>query len=343
MHAHVPAGTGIRLDVELEDGGSRSVPQVDRWVEDRVLGTAPPSARRPSCSPPTCRSGGTGSSRHVDAPALDPGTLTSTLVVTPERLELPEPVASRRVVGLMAQLYQVRSAGSWGVGDLRDLADLATWAAAAHDADFLLVNPLHAAEPVAPMEPSPYLPTTRRFVNPMYLRVDDIPEVHGLDPSGHRRMQEIAARGRRLDEGDRIDRDAAWALKREALQLVHDVGLGTARSADLAAYCEREGEGLLRFATWCALAESLGLPFTEWPERFQDPGSEAVDAFQESERDAVDFHRWLQWLLEQQLASAQRDAQVAGMSLGIVHDLAVGVHPVGRRRLGARRHPGARA
>ena len=70
----------------------------------------------------------------------------------------------------------MRSAGSWGVGDLRDLATLAEWSAREHGADFVLVNPLHAAEVVAPMNPSPYLPTSRRFANPLYLRVEDVAE-----------------------------------------------------------------------------------------------------------------------------------------------------------------------
>ena len=96
----------------------------------------------------------------------------------------------------MAQLYQVRSAESWGVGDLGDLADLATWAAAAHDADFVLINPLHAAEPVTPMEPSPYLPTTRRFVNPLYLRVEDVPELAPARARGVRPGVDPGCRGR---------------------------------------------------------------------------------------------------------------------------------------------------
>ncbi len=328
VQTHVLAGSGVRLVVELEDGTERDVPQVDRWVPDRVVdGT--PLGEATFELPGDLPLGWHALVAHIDAPALEATSARATLVVTPERLELPEPVASQRVVGLMAQLYQVRSSGSWGVGDLRDLADLATWAAAAHDADFILVNPLHAAEPVAPMEPSPYLPTTRRFVNPLYLRVEDIPEVVSLDASAQRRMLDLAAAGRALSAGDRIDRDAAWALKSQALHLVHDAGLTPARAAAFAEFCAREGEGLLRYATWCAIAERRGLPFTEWPADLQDPDGPAVHAFQEAESDTVDFHRWLQWLLEQQLASVQREARMAGMSLGVVHDLAVGVHPVG--------------
>ena len=94
---------------------------------------------------------------------------------------LPERMGDRRAWGVATQLYSVRSAQSWGVGDVADLADLAVWAGAEHGAGFVLVNPLHAAEPAARMEPSPYLPTTRRFQNPLYLRVERIREYADLD------------------------------------------------------------------------------------------------------------------------------------------------------------------
>ncbi len=325
---HVPGGSDIRVVVELEDGGRRELAQVDRWVADRVvdgvtLGEA--TFEVPSDLP-------LGWHRLVadpEVPAPHPGTTTGTLVVTPQRLELHEGLRDRRAVGLMAQLYQVRSGGSWGTGDLRDLADLGSWAAAAHDADFVLVNPLHAAEPVVPMEPSPYLPTTRRFVNPLYLRVEDVPEVALLENSAHRRLLQLAEGARALNAEDTIDRDAAWTAKKAALRLVHDAGLTEGRRATFEAFCAREGEGLLRFATWCALAEVWGMPWTEWPQEYLDPESPAVAAFRAERARDVDFHRWLQWLLEQQLAQVQREVRTAGMSLGVVHDLAVGVHPVG--------------
>jgi 4-alpha-glucanotransferase len=223
----------------------------------------------------------------------------------------------------------VRSAESWGVGDLGDLADLATWAAAAHDADFVLINPLHAAEPVAPMEPSPYLPTTRRFVNPLYLRVEDVPELARLEHAAYGRVSTLAAQARGLNAVDRIDRDAAWAAKKEALRLVFDLGLTGRREHSFVEFCDREGDGLTTFATWCALVEQYGLPWSGWADELQDPSSAAVATFRERHAAEVDFHRWLQWLLEQQLATVQQDARAAGMSLGIVHDLAVGVHPLG--------------
>lgn len=98
------------------------------------------------------------------------------LIITPVWLGFPERMGSRRGWGLAAQLYSVRSEASWGVGDLADLADLAVWSSYRHGADFVLINPLHAAEPVAPMEPSPYLPASRRFANPLFLHPERIAE-----------------------------------------------------------------------------------------------------------------------------------------------------------------------
>jgi 4-alpha-glucanotransferase len=178
------------------------------------------------------------------------------------------------------------------------------------------------------MEPSPYLPTSRRFVNPLYLRVEAIPEFAELPRRG---------RVRRLREGvqkhaaslDSIDRDTAWAAKRAALELVFAVPRTAGRDLAFAAYRAREGTALDDFATWCVLAEKYGADWHRWPESMRHPGADSVAKFAKKHSAAVDFHRWLQWQLDEQLAAAQTQAVSAGMSLGIVHDLAVGVHPHG--------------
>src|SRR5690606_21524111 len=106
---------------------------------------------------------------HTLVAESDGTTARCTVVVTPARIEPGHDLEQRRAWGFMAQLYSVRSSRSWGVGDLADLRELAWLAARRCGADFLLINPLHAAEPVPPLTPSPYLPTTRRFVNPLYI------------------------------------------------------------------------------------------------------------------------------------------------------------------------------
>src|SRR6202012_1659213 len=97
--------------------------------------------------------------------------------------------------GFTAQLYSVRSRDSWGHGDLRDLADLAVWSGRELGADFVLVNPLHAAEPAAPVSPSPYLAMTRRHLSPLYLRIEDIPEYAALS-AGDREIGRASCRER---------------------------------------------------------------------------------------------------------------------------------------------------
>jgi 4-alpha-glucanotransferase len=254
----------------------------------------------------------------------------STLIVTPDWLGLPEGMGERVSWGFATQLYSVRSAQSWGVGDLADLTDLAVWSGADLGADYLLVNPLHAGEPVAPLEPSPYLPTSRRFFNPLYLRVERIPEYADMVASDRATLDGLARDVHaRLDHADVIDRDTAWTAKRAALRLVHDVARTAGRELDYAAYRDRHGEALSRFATWSVLAQEHGNDFRTWPAPLQDASSAAVTSYATEHEDAVEFEMWLQWLVDEQLQLAQAKAVGAGMSLGTMHDLAVGVHPGG--------------
>ncbi len=232
----------------------------------------------------------------------------------------------------MTQLYQVRSAGSWGLGDLADLATVARWAAG-EGADFVLVNPLHAAEPVAPVEASPYLPTTRRFANPSYLRIEDTDEYAALPEPDRAQIDRIGVAARLLNTEDGLDRDTVWASKRAALALLFEAAVpGPAFTTWRVA----EGPGLDRFATWCAIAEVHGIRGDDWPPALEAAEPAAVAEFAAEHDDRVTFHCWLQWLLARQLAHVQRVATDAGMSVGVVHDLAVGVHPEGADSWGLR-------
>ncbi len=108
----------------------------------------------------------------LTARAPDGRTADTTLLVAPARV--PAPPASCH--GLLVQLYSLLSARSWGMGDLGDLRELADWAGRAHGCGFVQVNPLHAAVPGTPTDPSPYRPSSRRFPDPVHLRVEDVPE-----------------------------------------------------------------------------------------------------------------------------------------------------------------------
>ncbi|WP_028047136.1 4-alpha-glucanotransferase [Cellulomonas sp. URHE0023] len=328
-HAHVPVhvqhGDPVEVWIELDPeigGGRREVAQADvpvdpRTVDGRLVGRA--TFTLPDDLP-------LGWHEIVArGPSAD---AHSPLVVTPSHLDVPDAIRKHRSWGLMAQLYSVRSNASWGVGDLADLAEIGWLAGRELGADFLLINPLHAAEPTVPMTPSPYLPTTRRFVNPLYIRVEDVREA-GYLSAADRTLVEWAAEpvlSADRDPGP-IDRDAAWTAKRAALEVVFAAPRSAARRAAFDSYIAQEGVGLETFALWCALAERY--QDQEWPAEARDPSSAFVARARAELADRVEFHMWLQWQADEQLAAAQRAAIDGGMALGIMHDLAVGVHPEG--------------
>src|SRR5215472_7718965 len=176
------------------------------------------------------------------------------------------PVPGSRSWGFTVQLYSVRSRRSWAHGDLHDLADLARWSARDLGAGFVLINPLHAAEPLPPVSPSPYLPMTRRYVSPLYLRIEDIAEYQRLEARQRDRVEALAAplRGRNAT-ADLIDRDAVWAAKREALEIIRRVPLSAQRREEYQRFRRREGRALDDWASWCTLADRYGPDWRSWP------------------------------------------------------------------------------
>jgi 4-alpha-glucanotransferase len=185
---------------------------------------------------------------------------TVRLIVVPRRCP-PAP----RAWGVAVQLATLRSAGSWGIGDLADLATFARWARGL-GAGFVMVGPLHAAAPGVPQEPSPYAPTTRRFRNPLYLRPPG-PRPPGLP-----------------GPAEPVDRDAAWRAKLPALEAAHaafEAAGDAAPGADqLAAWAAEVGPALDEFATWMAAAEGRA-----------------------GDRRRQRLHAWLQWRLDADLAA----------------------------------------
>ncbi len=331
---HLAAGASVRVWIELEAGGRRSdVVQVRRQAShseirgsrvDEMILRLPPDLPL---------------GWHRLAVETSGETSSCPLVVTPARLELPpaiaQPIAQRRGWGIATQLYSVRSRRSWGVGDLADLADMASYFGRDLGADYILVNPLHAGSPTPPMEPSPYLPVSRRFANPLYIRVEAIPEFGYLKAADRDRIEALAAPLREANlTSDLLDRDKSWAAKRVALELVHQVPLTLGRQSEFRDYLARQDSasqdsGLTDFATWCALAEEYGPLWNSWPQELQDPTSDEVGAAATRLAGVIEFHCWLQWVLDEQMAASQDVARSAGMTLGIMHDLAVGVHRFG--------------
>jgi 4-alpha-glucanotransferase len=239
------------------------------------------------------------------------------VVVTPDRVT-PRSV---RAWGWMVQLYAMRSRESWGIGDLADLEQLVRWTSD-HNGGVVLVNPLHAVAPGVPVQPSPYYPASRRWTNPVYLRVERTAAYANAPDDVRRHVDGL----RVTSVGDRIDRDAAWTAKLSALEL-----LWSERAVPAGTVPDLDGidPALRDFATWCALAELHGADWRQWPESLQRPDSAAVGQARDEVAERVRFHAWLQLLCDEQLAAGQQAARAAGMDVGVVHDLAVGADPGG--------------
>ncbi|OBJ82118.1 4-alpha-glucanotransferase [Mycobacterium asiaticum] len=222
--------------------------------------------------------------------------------------------------GWMLQLYALRSARSWGIGDLGDLREFLTWTAAEHGAGAVLLNPLHAPGPTHPVQPSPYTPSSRRFANPLALRIEDLDVYRSADPNTRAEVDALRVSA----TTSRIDHDLVWAAKRSALELLWRVaGRPTALDDPSAA------DGLRDFATYCALAEVHGGRWTRWADPLRDVNGAAVAAARRELAPRVAFHAWVQQRCAEQLVALRQAARDAGMALGVLHDLAVGVDPEG--------------
>lgn len=238
---------------------------------------------------------------------------------TEERRLFVVPHAARSLDGLRkwgwsSQLYSMRSQNSWGIGDLGDL-DAFGSRASDGGAGFVLLNPLHAPIPGEPQQTSPYYPSSREFRNPLYIDISKVPNATKLDE-----LQKFVNAGRALNEDRRIDRNAIWRLKIQALEILWNQY--SKKGAAFTAYRESLGYSLDRYAVYCAIGELHGQNWNKWPEGLRHPDSGDVEKFALDNADRVSFHAWLQWLLDVQY-------EQAGKHIDLINDLAIGVDPSG--------------
>ncbi|MBW3619430.1 MAG: 4-alpha-glucanotransferase [Actinobacteria bacterium] len=235
------------------------------------------------------------------------------LIVSPGTCHLPDDL---RTWGWAAQLYAVRSDDSWGIGDLGDLRRLAAWSARL-GAGTLLINPLAAVDPLTPRETSPYYPTSRRFLDPVYARIAEVPG------AAHADLGDLPARAAELNEVREIDRDEVAAIKLAALERCYaEVSGGLDADAGYRRFLDERGPDLDRFAIHQTLTELHGDRWRSWPEGLQAPSSPGVHRVAADRVDRVRFHRWVQFVLDDQLRRA-------GEPLALLGDLPIGSDPDG--------------
>ncbi|WP_448206874.1 4-alpha-glucanotransferase [Azospirillum sp. sgz302134] len=269
--------------------------------------------------------------------ALEGGT---TLIVAPERcLTVEDVVPGGRTWGIGLQLYALKSGDDWGIGDFDDLGRFAETAAGL-GAGLVGLNPLHALFPADPNHIGPYSPSSRTFLNILYIDVERVPELAGsTEAQALIGAEEFRNRLAAARAADLVDYAAVSALKLPVLEALHaafrTLGEGEPRRQSFEHFRAEMGEPLRRHAIFEALHEHFFRQdpnlwmWRNWPPAFHDPDSPEVQAFAAEHADRVAFFEYLQWEADRQLGEAAERARKAGLALGFYRDLAVAAHPGG--------------
>ncbi|CCJ07417.1 glycogen debranching protein GlgX [Methylocystis sp. SC2] len=259
--------------------------------------------------------------------ALESGEACA-LTVAPARCYLPDD--ARRDVGLSAQLYSVRREGDQGIGDFSTLAELARVGAKA-GAALIAINPLHALFAQDRTRASPYYPSDRRFLDPLYIDLAELGRMLGASIDFEHNT--AAA----LGAAAHVDYPGVHALKMAALERAFAVFLDLSRrqpdaapAASFQRFIARDGAALARFCLFEAISEARnGQSRRTWPQELRDARDSALSAFSNEHATRIQFHQFLQWLADAQFAHAAQEARAAGLSLGFCRDLAIGAAPDG--------------
>jgi 4-alpha-glucanotransferase len=246
--------------------------------------------------------------------------------------DLPLMVAPGRSFGgdfdrcwlLAVQLYGVRSARNWGIGDFTDLQGLIELAYHL-GADGVGLNPLHALFDDRPGDCSPYSPNSRLFLNALYIDVEKLPEFHG----GFETRDALA----HLRACDVVDYPAVAGLKWRALRsafAAFKTSPRVERRQDFERFRAERGALLSRFACFEVLRHKLKQPWWEWPEEWRQPDDGRLARLRKG-ADAAEFEfvEFVQWTADRQLAAASDFAHRLGMKVGLYLDVAVGVQSDG--------------
>lgn len=252
----------------------------------------------------------------------------STIISAPARCYEPDCIArGEKLWGAVAQVYGLRSSRNFGIGEYSDIGDAASGAGVL-GGDFLGLSPLHVLFAVDRSKYSPYSPSSRLFLESLYIDISAIPGFFGSRASALAADPDFRRKIAALREAPLVDYKAVWDVKRPLLNLLFEDFVARGIPAEFRQFRKDCGEPLELHATFEALSEHFmaeGRTWPgEWPAEFRSPKSDVVGWFREEKAERVTFHAWLQWLADTQLAQAASQAEKSGLRIGLYRDLAVG-------------------
>ena len=261
------------------------------------------------------------------------------LIVCPNRAYVSDGLAKGgKTAGFNVALYGLRSDRNWGCGDFTDLQHLSQWAHQDIGFSFIGLNPLHALHNRVPYNTSPYLPLSVFYKNLIYLDIERVPEFQtSACAQTFFRSQRVQEKINALRAAEFVDYHGVDWLKKRFLKILYREfrKQGSARSKNFAAYCEAEGDLLHKFALYSALDEILHKQdrnrwtWRDWPPEFHSPDSAETREFSKRYARTVEFYKYIQFVIDEQLAATQAYAKEHGMDIGLYHDLAVATDSCG--------------
>ncbi len=263
----------------------------------------------------------------------DGGDFASRVVVAPERCFLPPEMRARaRRFGLAAHLYSLRRHGDQGIGDFTTLAQLGIGTARA-GGSIVGINPLHALFGEDRERASPYHPSDRRFLDPIYIDVAQVPDL-AASRAARALLERYGPRIAELTAQPSVEYTTVWHVKRAVLEACFAHFERRVGADPLVAEFDRfvatGGAPLSRFAIFEAIAGAQrGTPWHSWPATLRGPGTAGVADFAREHARPVRFALYLQWLADRQLAAAASQSRASGLAMGFFRDLAVGAAPDG--------------
>ena len=267
------------------------------------------------------------------------------VILCPEKAYLPPALhEDGKKAGIAISLYGLRSQVNWGIGDLGDLKEFIRWAVGNLQLDVVGLNPLHAISNRQPYNISPYFPSSRYYRNFIYLDIEKMEDyrssIEAKEFVREETSQDLLAE---LRHSQLVQYEQVATFKLKVLKMVFQSFLEnhwekdwlSERGRQLEAYVNREGFLLDNFATFCALEAFFhqsyhgGWTWRRWPQPYRNPNSLEVREFRQNHQESILFYKYLQWQLEEQLQEAQDLAKSLGATIGLYHDLALGIDPGG--------------
>ena len=259
-------------------------------------------------------------------------TASCPLIYAPQTCYNPEEASADKMWGYAAQLYSLTSKDNLGMGDFGDLAKLVE-KSAAQQASAIGLNPLHPLYQNNPAHRSPYSPTSRCFLNTLYIDVKQVPNFASCQAAQTRfNSEEVQNKIAYAKQTDLIDYPAVADIKFDLLEILYQdfISAEQNETAEFNDFIASQGADLLQLATFEALYEHFrktdfnAYGWTSWPSAYQSPNSDEVKTFQQENKTRINYFCFVQWLAHRQLKSIANKATELGMPVGLYLDLAVG-------------------